>query len=130
MPVLDFEASEPMDLGGGAFVKTVNLEKSGKKAMKLSLPPGFDWAKEIAPKLPGCPASCPATHFGYMVSGSMKVAYDDGTEETIEAGQTYFVKPGHIPTILEGPNAEAIEFSEDSAKQMKAMQDMENLEAA
>jgi hypothetical protein len=30
--------------------------------MKITLNPGFDWVKDISPKLPGCPSWCPANH--------------------------------------------------------------------
>ena len=49
--------------------------------MKITLEPGFDWIKEVSPKLPGCPVWCPANHFGYLEKGTMKVKYEDSSSE-------------------------------------------------
>ena len=57
------------------------------------------------------------THFGYMESGAMKIKYDDGTEETIKHGETYFIKPGHLPEVNE--ETVMIEFAEDSHKMLQ-----------
>jgi hypothetical protein len=55
MTVIDFESEEAvtMDLGGGAFASTVVPD--GKKLTKFSVPPGFDWAREIAVSLSQAP---------------------------------------------------------------------------
>lgn len=45
----------------------------------------------VSPKLPGCPAWCPATHFGYLEKGVMKVNYEDGSDVTINAGESYLI---------------------------------------
>ena len=44
----------------------------------------------------------------------MKIKYDDGTEETIKRGETYFIKPGHVPEVNE--ETVMIEFAEDTHK--------------
>ena len=45
---------------------------------------------------------CQAPHWGYLFTGRILVHYVDRTE-TVEAGQAYYIEPGH-----------AIEFAEDS----------------
>jgi hypothetical protein len=67
--------------------------------------------------MPNHPSSCQHAHFGYMESGAMKIKYDDGTEETIKQGQTYFIKPGHLPEVVE--ETVMIEFAEDSHKMLE-----------
>jgi hypothetical protein len=64
------------------------------------------------PRLPGCPKSCPGRHFGMMMEGAMKITYDNGTCETINAGQPYVIAPGHLPEILGDAPAVMIEFND------------------
>ena len=54
---------------------------------------------------------CPATHFGYLESGEMGIEYKNGTKQTIKAGESYYVGPGHIPVMEK--DAVMIEFSQD-----------------
>lgn len=86
--------------------------EGGRQASKIIIDAGFDWTESIKPHLPGCPDWCPATHFGYLESGIMKVQMKDGTINTIKAGETYFVPPGHLPIIEE--KTVMIEFSQDT----------------
>ena len=73
--------------------------------------------------LPGGNCSCP--HWGYVVKGRMIVRYPD-SEETIEAGDAFYMPPGHAPEAEEG--TEIIQFSptdklaETEAAIAKAMQ--------
>lgn len=86
--------------------------EGGRQASRIEIDAGFDWKSSIKPHLPGCPDWCPATHFGYLESGVMKVEMKDGTVRTISAGETYFVPPDHIPIIEE--KTVMIEFSQDT----------------
>jgi hypothetical protein len=56
--------------------------------------------------LPGGRCSCP--HFGQLLSGRVVVRYEDH-EDVIEAGQAYFMAPGHVPWIAAG--SELLMFS-------------------
>lgn len=73
--------------------------------------------------LPGGNCSCP--HWGYVLKGRMIVRYPGG-EETIEAGDAFYMPPGHAPEAEEG--TEIIQFSptdqlaETEAAIAKAMQ--------
>ena len=69
--------------------------------------------------MPGCPPSCPVTHIGYIVAGKMSCKFEDGSVECYEAGQSYFVPPGHIPTIIE--DVTAVEFSPEAHKQIEQL---------
>jgi hypothetical protein len=81
---------------------------------------------DLAPmlkSLPGGNCSCP--HWGYIVKGRMIVRYDDG-EEILEAGDAFYMRPGHAPEADAG--TELIQFSpqdklaETEAAIMKSMQ--------
>lgn len=84
----------------------------GRQASKIIIDAGFDWRETVKPHLPGNPDWCPATHFGYLESGEMKVEMQDGSIKTIKAGETYFVPAGHIPVFEE--KTVMIEFSQDT----------------
>ena len=45
--------------------------------------------------------ACPVEHWGYLFSGKVRVEYTDGTEETLKAGDAFYIKPGHRPYMLE-----------------------------
>ena len=34
-----------------------------------------------------------------MVEGELQVKYDDGTEETLTAGDVFYMPPGHIASV-------------------------------
>ena len=55
---------------------------------------------------------CQAPHWGYLFSGKIVVHFDDRTE-TIEAGQAYYIPPGHAIEFLE--DSEALEFTPTAA---------------
>ena len=46
------------------------------------------------------PQVVPANHFGFLKSGTMKVHYDDGTNATVNAGESYLILPGHLPEVV------------------------------
>lgn len=61
-----------------------------------------------APLFKGLPDdSCPCPHWGFVVSGRLTMRYRDH-EETYEAGDAFYMPPGHLPT---GSDAELITFS-------------------
>ena len=113
--IIDFSEGKEMKLDG-LEASTVVLP-NGSKAMQIKAHPGFDWLKTISPMMPGCPASCPVTHIGYVVSGKMSCKFNDGSVETYEAGQSYYIKPGHIPSIEE--ECVAVEFSPEAVKMVE-----------
>ena len=91
-------------------------------------------AREIAPAgmdtrpmFEGLPAgSCQCPHWGYVVSGKARVIYSN-REEIIEAGDAYYLEPGHNLVVEE--EGEIVEFSPagDYQKTMEAV--AENLQA-
>jgi len=55
--------------------------------------PGWQWSKDVRPIMGT--ESCTARHTGICLSGRMTVRMDDGTEETVEAGDVFVIEPGH-----------------------------------
>lgn len=70
---------------------------------------------------------CRSPHWGYVVAGSLTLRYADH-EETFEAGDAYYARPGHVPYASEG--TDLVEFSpaEEYAKTMAVVE--RNLAAA
>ena len=68
-------------------------------------PAGMD-STPIFNGLPDNRCQCP--HWGFVIKGQMLIKYD-GQEEIINAGEVYYLPPGHIPIFEE--DTELIEFS-------------------
>jgi mannose-6-phosphate isomerase-like protein (cupin superfamily) len=60
----------------------------------------------ILASLPGGHCSCP--HWGQVVKGRVVVHYEDH-DDVIEAGQAYYMAPGHVPEVEAG--SELLMFS-------------------
>ena len=57
----------------------------------------------------GLPHGCQAAHYGYVLKGRAILRYADGSEETAEAGDVYYAKPGHSFRVEE--EFEVVEFT-------------------
>jgi len=70
---------------------------------------------------------CQCPHWGYVIKGKVTFKTADG-EETFEAGDAYYVGPGHTPVLYAG--TEVVEFSptDEIAKTIEVV--MKNMEAA
>jgi hypothetical protein len=63
----------------------------------------------LAPLLAGLPGdSCPCPHWGYVFAGQITFSYAD-REEVFEAGDAFYMPPGHVPAATEG--TELLQFS-------------------
>jgi len=64
---------------------------------------------DLAPLFVGLPDDrCQAAHWGYVLEGRLTFRTADG-EETFEAGDAYYVGPGHTPVLHAGTRV--VEFS-------------------
>ena len=83
---------------------------------------------DLAPLFKGLPNDqCQCEHMGYVVRGKVGYRTDDG-EELFEAGDAYYVGPGHTPILY--ADTEVIEFSptEEHNRAMEVV--AKNLEAS
>jgi hypothetical protein len=55
--------------------------------------------------------SCHCPHYGYIFEGSVRLIYDDGTEEVTKAGEVFYWKPGHTAIVEE--DLKLMDFSPD-----------------
>lgn len=72
-------------------VEIVRLE--GFTLGRYTMAPGWRWSQCIKPIVKT--ELCLLSHVGYAVSGSLTVRMDDGTQKTINAGESYTIPPGH-----------------------------------
>jgi hypothetical protein len=80
------------------------------------------------PMLKGLPGDrCPCPHWGYVLKGRLTYRFEDH-EEVFEAGDAFYLPPGHIP--LADAGSEIVQFS--PSEQLKAVDEvmMANMQAA
>jgi hypothetical protein len=86
---------------------------------------------DLAPLFRGLPDDeCQCAHMGYVVTGKLAFRSADG-EEVFEAGDAYYVGPGHTPILHAG--TEVVEFSptEELHRTMEVVtRNMEQMQAA
>jgi len=56
--------------------------------------------------------SCQAAHFGYVLSGGMRVYMDDGPEFEIGAGDVVVIPPGHDAEVIGDEACVMVDFGE------------------
>ena len=83
------------------------------KAARLTAQPGWRWSECIKPVVGT--ESCQAHHVGAVVSGSMRIAHNDGTEQDIAEGDAYQIEPGHDAWVTSDQPFVAFEFDSTTA---------------
>jgi hypothetical protein len=87
-------------------IHTKGEEWGGLLVRHIDLPPGADFT----PLLKGLPNDrCECAHWGYILSGSIRVRYGDGSDDFNRAGDLYYWPGGHTAWTEEG--VVFIEFS-------------------
>lgn len=71
--------------------------------------PGWRWSRHAKPIAKT--ESCQAAHTGYVLSGAMGVAMDDGTEGEARAGDAFVIPPGHDAWTIGGVPCAFLDFS-------------------
>lgn len=67
---------------------------------------GFDMSDRFA----GLPDdACQLPHWGYCLEGSFRVRYTDGSDETVSAGEAFYLPPGHVAEYRE--DCAVVEFT-------------------
>ncbi len=111
------------DEGGGYEGRFANWD--GYAVSFETIPAGSDFA----PFLKGLPEdACQCPHWGYCFRGSFVVRYTDGGEETVRAGEAYYMRPGHRPLYVE--DSETLEFSPHAELQQVMDVVARNMQAA
>src|SRR6267154_6177491 len=94
-------------------VEVVNL--GSVKAARMTLQPGWRWSECIKP-VAGTD-SCQVHHVGVMVSGTLHVAHEDGTEQDISGGEAYVIEPGHDAWVVGDETVTGYEFDAKAAEE-------------
>lgn len=78
-------------------------------AGKMTMRPGWRWSEHVGP-IAGT-TSCQAVHFGYCLSGRMKVEMDDGQEGEVGPGDTFTIAAGHDAYVVGDQDFVALDFA-------------------
>lgn len=108
----DFSAPDEIRSPDRTRVEVVDL--GGVKAARLTLQPGWKWSECIKPVAGG--ESCQVHHVGLLVSGSMHVRHDDGSEVDVNAGDAYVIDPGHDACVTSSEPVVGYEFDSSAAQ--------------
>jgi hypothetical protein len=76
--------------------------------------PGWRWSECIKPVVGT--DSCQVHHIGALVSGEIEVAHDDGSTQTLVAGNAYVIEPGHDAWVVGDTPAVGFEFESTAAE--------------
>jgi hypothetical protein len=89
-----------------AKVDVLNLGDT--QVMRGTFEPGWKWSESVK-QIVGT-ESCEVEHVGFVVSGSMAVRMNDGTELTFHAGDAVSIPPGHDAWVTGGEPCVFIDF--------------------
>ena len=107
-----FDAADEVRTPDKTKVEVVDL--GGVKAARLTAQPGWKWSECIKP-VAGTD-SCQAHHVGVIISGTMHVVHEDGTEGDATAGQAYVIEPGHDAWVVGDEPVVGFEFDSAAAQ--------------
>jgi ketosteroid isomerase-like protein len=86
----------------------------GVSVLKGTFEPGFKWSDDVKPMVGT--TSCQVRHMGYVLSGSMHVVMDDGSECDIGAGDVVDLPAGHDAWVTSNLPLEMIDISSDATR--------------
>ena len=87
----DFNSPDETRRPDKTVVELVNI--GGGQIGRYTFQPGWRWSECIKPVVNT--ESCQVDHIGYVVSGTLHVKHEDGSEEDVTTGQVYRIAPGH-----------------------------------
>lgn len=76
--------------------------------------PGWRWSQDVAP-MAGTD-SCQVRHLGYLITGRMHVALDDGTAVELSAGDLFDLPPGHDAWVVGDETCVMIDVSPEATR--------------
>lgn len=80
----------------------------GTTVGRATFQPGWRWSRSVQPIAKTL--SCEAPHFQYHVSGTVRVAMDDGTELDCKAGDISLLPSGHDAWVVGDEPAVVVDF--------------------
>jgi hypothetical protein len=76
---------------------------------RTTFEPGWRWSESVKPIAKT--DSCQVHHVGYLLSGRLHVATEDGGDAEIGPGEAYEIRPGHDGWVVGDEAVITIEFS-------------------
>jgi hypothetical protein len=76
---------------------------------RITLQPGWKWSNDV--KQIVNTNSCQLPHTQYVISGSLRVRMDDGTEQEFGPGDAMYVPPGHDAWVVGNQPFVAVDFT-------------------
>jgi quercetin dioxygenase-like cupin family protein len=84
------------------------VDVGGNEVGRFTFQPGWRWSECVKPVVGT--DSCEVKHLGYVVSGRIRVAHEDGTELELGPGETYLIAPGHDAWVVGDETFVGVEF--------------------
>jgi hypothetical protein len=100
--------SQPDETRTPAKTKVDVVRVGGTEIGRFTFEPGWKWSECIKPVVGT--DRCQNEHVGYLETGRLMVAHQDGTEVEIAAGEAYRIAPGHDAWVVGNKGAVAYEF--------------------
>jgi mannose-6-phosphate isomerase-like protein (cupin superfamily) len=92
-------------------IEIVNL--SPGEMSRAIFEPGWRWSEHVKPIAET--DSCEFAHFGYVLSGRMRIVMDDGSEGEIGPGDVFAVPPGHDAEVVGDEPCVLIDTADEDA---------------
>src|SRR5215211_6638085 len=108
----DFSAPDETRTPDKTTVELVNL--AGGQIGRYTFQPGWRWSECIKPVVGT--DSCQAHHIGLLVSGTMHVIHDDGSESDVSPGDAYEITSGHDAWVVGDEPVVGFEFDSSTAE--------------
>ncbi len=89
-----------------AKMEIINID--GKSIVKSTFQPGWKWSVDIKP-MAGTDV-CSMHHLGYVISGTLHIVGQDGTEIEAVAGDVVDIPPGHDAWVVGDEDAVLVDF--------------------
>jgi quercetin dioxygenase-like cupin family protein len=90
------------------------LSLGGKEIGRGTFEPGWRWSEHVKPIAQT--ESCEFPHFGYVLSGRMRIQMDDGGSGEIAAGDVFSIPPGHDAEVVGDEPCVMIDIGEEDAE--------------
>jgi hypothetical protein len=85
------------------------LQIGGQSVVRTTMEPGWTWSEDIR-EMAGTDL-CEMTHNVVLLSGTVRVRMEDGTEQELTAGQAAFIPPRHDAWVVGDETAVAIDWT-------------------
>jgi hypothetical protein len=96
MNVTKFESKShdnPDEVRSPAKTRVEVVRLPGFTLGRLNMEPGWKWSECVKPVVKT--DSCQVSHVGYVVSGTITIKMNDGTQKTFTKGTSYTIPPVH-----------------------------------